>query len=58
MCIRDSYQDTKNRILDGKRLFEEITYPDSMGREFYAIPDGSYLFIKDGNERILSLIHI
>lgn len=50
--ILPHYQDTKNRILDGKRLFEEITYPDSMGREFYAIPDGSYLFIKDGNERI------
>lgn len=46
------YQDAKNQILDGKRLFEDITYPDSMGREFYAIPDGSYLYIKDGQERI------
>lgn len=50
--ILPHYQDTKNQVLDGKRLFEDITYPDSMGREFYAIPDGSYLYIKDGQERI------
>ena len=50
--ILPHYQDTKNQILDGKRIFEEITYPDSMGREFYALPDGSYLYIKDGQERI------
>lgn len=50
--ILPHYQDTKNRILDGKRLFEEITYSDSMGREFYALPDGSYLYIKYGKERI------
>lgn len=31
---------------------EEIKYPDSIGREFYALPDGSYLYIKDGKERI------
>ena len=30
-------------ILDGLRLFEDITYADSMGNTFYAIPDGSYI---------------
>ena len=46
------YQDTKNRILDGKKLFEEITYPDSLGKEFIAICDGSYLY-SDGNTQII-----
>ena len=39
-------------VLDGLRLFEEITYADSMGRTFYAIPDGSYLFIEGGCEEL------
>ena len=38
------YQKVKNTILDGMRLFEDITYPDSMGRCFYALPDGSYIY--------------
>ncbi len=46
------YNTTKNAILDGKKLFEEITYPDSMEHEFYAICDGSYLYSKDGYEQI------
>ena len=46
------YQDVKDDVLDGLRLFEDITYPDSMGRTFYAIPDGSYLFIEEGKEEL------
>lgn len=46
------YQECKNDVLDGFRVYENITYPDSMGRTFYAIPDGSYLFIKDGKEEL------
>ena len=42
------YQNLKDDILDGKRLFEDITYPDSYGREFYALVDGSYLLIENG----------
>lgn len=30
------------RFLSGQRLFEDITYSDSYGREFYALKDGSY----------------
>ena len=48
--ILPHYQETKDFILDGKRLFEDITYPDSMGREFFALPDGSYLYGDDGRE--------
>lgn len=46
------YQDTKNNILDGKRLFEDVTYPDSIGREFIAICDGSYLYSDGAVEMI------
>lgn len=47
------YQDTKDSYLDGKRLFEDITYPDSMGHTFIAIPDGSYLYSEDGKEELM-----
>ena len=46
------YQEVKDDVLDGLRLFEDITYPDSIGRCFYAIPDGSYLFIENGREEL------
>ena len=49
--ILPHYQNTKNEILDGKRLFEDITYPDSAGRTFYALPDGSYLHVTENEER-------
>lgn len=37
------YQKVKHYILDGRRLFEDITYLDSFGHAFFAIPDGSYV---------------
>lgn len=46
------YQEVKDDVLDGLRLFEDITYHDSMGRCFYAIPDGSYLFSENGREEL------
>lgn len=42
--ILPHYQKVKDNILDGKRLFEDITYADSMGRTFFALPDGSYFY--------------
>jgi len=41
--ILPHYQMVRHNLLDGKRLFEDITYGDSFGRSFYAIPDGSYV---------------
>lgn len=38
------YQEVKDSILDGKRLFEDITYADSFENEFFALPDGSYFY--------------
>ncbi|MBR1585494.1 MAG: dipeptidase E [Clostridia bacterium] len=47
------YQLVKDDRVDGLRLFEEITFPDSMGRRFYVLPDGSYLLGQDGKETLL-----
>ena len=41
------YQKVKDDILDGQRLFEDITYADSEGNCFFALPDGSYLRIDE-----------
>ena len=42
------FQKVRHMMLDGKRLFEDITFPDSMGRCFFALPDNSY-FYQDEN---------
>lgn len=47
LMILPHYQDIKYEILDGQRLFEDITYSDSYGREFYALEDGSYFMIEN-----------
>ncbi len=46
------YQMVKGNMLDGRWLFEDITYGDSTGREFLALPDGSYVISRDGRETI------
>lgn len=47
------YQKVHDMILDGKRLFEDITYVDSYGHTFYALPDGSYVYIHGGHAFLL-----
>ena len=47
LMILPHYQKIKDDILDGQRLFEDITYQDSHGREFYALEDGSYVMMED-----------
>ena len=42
------YQMVKDNYLDGRRLFEDITYADSWGECFYVFVDGTYLLIADG----------
>ena len=46
------YQMVKDHILDGMRLFEDITFSDSMGHTFYVLPDGSFLLGKNGRETV------
>lgn len=42
--ILPHYQKVKDNYLDGLRLYEDITYADSMGHEFFVLPDGSYIY--------------
>ena len=41
------YQKVKDYYLDGRRLFEDITYMDSYGKRFIVLNDGSYILQKD-----------
>ena len=50
--ILPHYQEEKDSTLDGKRVFEDITYPDSYGKCFYAFVDGTYLYIDEDGETI------
>ncbi|MCD7806186.1 MAG: Type 1 glutamine amidotransferase-like domain-containing protein [Lachnospiraceae bacterium] len=50
--ILPHYQAVKDDVLDGKRLFEDITYADSYGHKFYAIVDGSYLLVENGEQTL------
>jgi len=45
--ILPRYQMVKDNLLDGRRLFEDITFSDSFGHSFYALIDGSYVMRKD-----------
>lgn len=46
------YQAIKDDVLDGLRVFEDIACPDSRGREFCALPDGSYILSENGTETL------
>lgn len=48
IMILPHYQKVKDTILDDCRLYEDITYADSFGHTFLAIPDGSYVLVEDG----------
>ncbi len=50
--ILPHYQQVKDYVLDGKRLMEDITYPDSKGRTFYALVDGSYVLVQKGQSTV------
>lgn len=46
------YQKVKDTLLDGLRLFEDITYADSRNHTFFALRDGSYILVEDGKETL------
>ena len=45
--ILPHYQKARDYWLDGKRLYEEVTFADSMGHEFFCLPDNSYFYQDD-----------
>ena len=44
------YQMMKDAWLDGRPLFADITFGHSMGKTFYAIPDGSFVLVEEERE--------
>ena len=52
VSVLPHYQAVKDDCVDGLRLMEEITYPDSIGRVFYAIVDGSYVLQTEDRKEI------
>ncbi len=45
--ILPHYHLVKGSIIDGLRLFEDVTYPDSMGHAFYVLPDSSWVLVNE-----------
>lgn len=45
--ILPHYQLVKDNILDGRRLYEDITFEDSVGHAFLVLVDGSYVLEDD-----------
>ena len=41
--ILPHYSSWKNEVVNGFRLLEDVTYPDSQGYTFYLMEDGSYV---------------
>ena len=39
-------------LLDGKRLFEDVIFPDSWNHRFYTFRDGGYVMVRDGRSRL------
>lgn len=53
IMVLPHYQMVKDSWLDGMRLMEEITYPDSYGRTFLVLVDGSYVLIEGGKAALM-----
>lgn len=50
--ILPHYYMVRDMKIDGLRAFEDIAYPDSKGRRFYVLPDGSYIYSLNGVEEV------
>ena len=46
------YHQVRNYMIDGRRLFEDIIFPDSWHHTFYTFPDGGYIICKDGRQTL------
>ena len=50
--ILPHYNQVRDNILDGLRLFEDVTYPDSAGHPLYVLMDGSYILEHNGKSTL------
>lgn len=46
------FQDVRTDIVDGLRVIEDMAYPDSIGKEFIALNDGSFIISLEGDETL------
>ena len=46
------YYQVREYMIDGRRLFEDVIFPDSWRHSFYTFPDGGYILCKDGRETL------
>ena len=53
--ILPHYSSWKNDVIDGFRLLEDVTYPDTQGHTFYLMEDGSYV-LGDTEEKIEEIV--
>ena len=49
------YDQVRNALVDGRRLFEDSIFPESWRHAFYTFPDGGYILSKDGHETLHGL---
>lgn len=52
LMIIPHYQEDKDTVLDGLRVMEDVAYPDSMGRSFLCLIDGSYVLLENGSQTL------
>lgn len=52
VMVLPHWQALRGEELDGLRIYEDITLPDSMGRVIYALNDGSYILLENGVETL------
>lgn len=50
--ILPHYNQVRDNILDGLRLYEDVTYPDSVGHPLYVLMDGSYILEQNGTSTL------
>ena len=50
--ILPHYNQLRDNSLDGLRLFEDVTYPDSVGHPLYVLMDGSYILEAEGTSTL------
>ena len=46
------YDQVRHALVDGRRLFEDIIFPESWRHAFYTFPDGGYILSRDGREEL------
>ena len=52
------YNHNQRLVLDGKRFYEDIIYPDSFRVPIHVLPDGSFFLIQNGQVRPFGTIYL